>query len=227
MKKICLLTLSLAAGFFAFAQNTVQLAPEHLGNTNNISLTSVPAPVLEADVFLDEANKCENENEFDAAVAFYNKAATAYKSNKMLAKYGATLLRLSDLHLFLGNFAEAESYALKQALTNYARMGSTFGQMLAYQQLGEVYLASNRLTESLWFYTQQGILAQRLNNQNAYIESVLGIAAVKIKKQDYNLATNDLNRAEVLAKTANVLQYNQLIKNSRATIAGKTTLKKG
>jgi uncharacterized protein (DUF2164 family) len=70
-------------------------------------------------------------------------------------------------------------------------------------------------------------LAQQLKDNNAYIESILGIAAVKIKKKDYQLAVKDLNAAELISRNNNTVQYNQLIKSSRAIIAERTAVKKG
>ena len=91
--------------------------------------------------------------------------------------------------------------------------------MLSYNQLGKIYLASNRLTQSLWFYTQQGILAQQLKNNNAYIESILGIVAVKIKKKEYAMAIKDVDRAELLSKNAKTTQFEPQNRSKRAIIA--------
>jgi hypothetical protein len=54
----------------------------------------------------------------------------------------------------------------------------------------------------------------------------LGIAQIKIKKREYNLATKDVNRAEILAKNAGISQFTQQIKSSRQVIAEKQTAKK-
>jgi len=86
-------------------------------------------------------------------------------------------------------------------------------------------LAGNKLTQSLWFYTQQGILAQQLKNNTSYIESVLGMASVKIKKKEYALAIKDLNKADLLAKNAKITQFTQQIKASRSIIADKQSSK--
>ncbi len=73
----------------------------------------------------------------------------------------------------------------------------------------------------MWFFTQQGILAQQLRNNSAYIESIVGIATIKIKKKEYNLAFKDLNRAEALAKYYNINQFNVQIRSSKAAILDK------
>lgn len=215
------------AGLFALAQSpTVQGAEAGNGQLSvNISVVGGQAFTI-ADSFFDEAEKFERSGDYDNAVAAYNRAAKEYQEDKKYARYGATLIKLSNAHLVLSNYAEAEKIVLKQVLKNYTRIGSKSGQMAAYQQLGKIYLAANKLPQSLWFYTQHGILAQQLNDKSAYIESVIGIASVKIKKKDYLLASKDLNNAELLSKNANIVKYNQLIKSNRAIIAEKTTKRK-
>ena len=227
MKKIGLLISALATAFLANAQSTVVSGP----SANSAPQFAVNLSVVEtrsiAEEFLDQAERCERFGDFDGAAVLISKAANDYYQNKKFASYGTTLIRLSNLYILLANYSEAEQIVLKQVLKNYTRMGSSAGQMAAYQQLGKVYLAANKLPQSLWFYTQQGILAQQLKDQNAYIESWLGIISVKIKKKDYQLAVKDLNKVELLSKNINTIQYNQLIKRNRALIAEKTVVKKG
>lgn len=228
MKRINLLIFALAIVSFANAQSTVVSGP----SVTNAAQFSVNLAVLgntnrsAAEEFIDEAERYEKFGDFDNALVMLNKAANEYQQDKKFASYGTTLIRLSNVHLLLSNYGEAEQIVLKKVLKNYARMGSRAGQMSAYQQLGKIYLAANKLPQSLWFYTQQGILAQQLKDNHAYIESVLGIVSVKIKKKDYQLAVKDLNTAELLSKNANTVQYNQLIKQNRALIAERTTIKK-
>jgi tetratricopeptide (TPR) repeat protein len=233
MKKFSLLVfvlITMTTIFSANAQNTVVPGLDQtnasqlpinlavLGNTNRSA----------ADEFFEEAERSERFGDFDNAVVMFSKAANEYQQNRKFGRYGTTLIRLSNVHILLANYTEAEQIVLKQVLKNYTKIGSRAGQMAAYQQLGKIYLAANKLTQSLWFYTQHGILAQQLRDNNAYIESVLGIVSVKIKKKDYQLAVKDLNTAELLSKNANTIQYNQLIKNNRALIAERTTvIKKG
>ncbi|SOD19932.1 hypothetical protein [Pedobacter xixiisoli] len=229
MKKLGLLISALATAFLANAQGPIVSGT----SPSNAPQFSINLAVLgsetrsAADEFLEQAERYEKFGDFDSAAAMLSKAANDYQQNKKFASYGATLIRLSNLYILLANYSEAEQIVLKQVLRNYTKMGSRTGQMAAYQQLGKIYLAANKLPQSLWFYTQQGILAQQLNDNNAYIESVLGIVSVKIKKKDYQLAVKDLNRAELLSKNINTIQYNQLIKRNRALIAEKTVVKKG
>ncbi|RZL29925.1 MAG: hypothetical protein EOO96_19205 [Pedobacter sp.] len=229
MRKLGLLISVLATSFFANAQGTIVSGP----SLNNSSQFSINIAVLgnenrsAADEFLEQAERYERFGDFDGAAAMLSKAATEYQQDKKFASYGATLIRLSNLYILLANYSEAEQIVLKQVLKNYTRMGSRSGQMAAYQQLGKIYLAANKLPQSLWFYSQHGILAQQLKDNKAYIESVLGIISVKIKKRDYQLAVKDLNRVELLSKNINTIQYNQLIKRNRALIAEKTVVKKG
>lgn len=180
----------------------------------------------EGNTYFAEAEKNERKGELDEAVTLFGKAAFEYNSARQFVRYGSALMRLSNVHLQLAHFTEAEQVVLNVALKNYSKIGSKAGQMESYSQLGKIYLASSKYTQSMWFYTQQGILARQIGNNNAYIASVLGIANVKIRKKEYTMASSDLNRAEVLARSANTTQFKNQIRDARALIPAKVSAKK-
>lgn len=180
----------------------------------------------EGNTYFAEAEKNERKGELDEAINLFGKAAFEYNSSKQFVRYGNALMRLSKVHLQLSHFTEAEQVVLNVALKNYSKIGSKAGQMDSYSQLGKIYLASNKYTQSMWFFTQQGILAKQIGNNNAYIESVLGIANVKIRKKEYTMASRDLNRAELLARAANTGQFNSQIREARALIPARISGKK-
>ncbi|MFP5079107.1 hypothetical protein [Pedobacter sp. JCM 36344] len=176
--------------------------------------------------YFEEAEKNERKGELNEAITLFGKAAFEYNSSRQLDRYGSALLRLSNVHYLLAHYTEAEQVILNVALKNYSKLGSKSGLLDSYSQLGKIYLADTKYTQSLWFYTQQGILAKQLGNSRAYIESVIGIANVKIKKKDYILASRDLTRAELLASASNFNQYKLQIREARALIPIKKALKK-
>lgn len=177
----------------------------------------------EGNAYFSEAEKNERNGEYDEALTLFGKAAFEYNSARQFSRYGSALMRLSNVHYLLNHFTEAEQVVLNVALKNYSKIGSRTGQMESYAQLGRIYLASNKLTQSMWFYTQQGILARQIGSNAANIESVLGIANVKIKRKEYLMAIKDLNRAELLAKSANTDQFKVKIREARALIPMKKT----
>ncbi|WP_285010292.1 hypothetical protein [Pedobacter faecalis] len=172
----------------------------------------------EGNAYFSDAELSERSGRYDEAITLFSKAAFEYNSSNQLSRYGLALMRLSNVHYLMNHYVEAEQVVLNVALKNYAKMGSKMGQMESYGQLGRIYLASEQLTQSLWFYTQQGILARQLRNSGAHIESVLGIANVKIRKREYRMASDDLNQAEALARAANNSRYATKIKQARALI---------
>jgi hypothetical protein len=178
-----------------------------------------------ADVYFADAEKNEHKGDLNEALSLFGKAAFEYNADKKLVRYAASLMRMSNIHLMLAHYTEAEQVILNVALKTYARIGNKAGQMTSYGQLGKIYYAANKLTQSLWFYTQQGILAKQLNNHAAYIESVIGQAQVKIKKKEFSMALSDLKRAETLAKSAKMTQFSHQIKSSRQAIAEKQAKK--
>lgn len=226
MNKICLTLVCLFLVSTSIAQNVnsgPQDTPQPI-SAINISVSNVEE--TSADEFFEDADRNERRGDLNEALILFGKAAFEYNNDKKFSRYGASLLRMSNVHLLLLHYTEAEQVVLNAALKTYSRIGSRTGQMASYNQLGKIYFAANKLTQSLWFYTQQGILAQQLKNNTSYIDSVLGIALVKIKKKEYALATKDVNRAELLAKNAKITQFAQQIKSSRSVIAEKQNVKK-
>jgi len=206
------------------SQTTIsdQQNPIYGGGSINIAVSG--ADDADGDTYFQEAEKNEKNGELYDALTFFGKAAFEYNNSGNFSRYGAALLRLSNIHFLLEHYTEAEQVVLNVALKTYSRFGNRTGQMASYNQLGKIYLASNKLTQSMWFYTQQGILARQSNNNSAYIDSILGIVQVKIKKKEYSLATKDLNKAELLAKSVKINQYKGQIKQARSSITEKRAL---
>jgi len=226
MNKICLALAGLFLIGTTNAQN-VNSGPQdqpQIGSAINIAVSNVEGST--GDEFFADADRNERRGDLNEALTLFGKAAFEYNNDKKFSRYGAALLRMSNVHLLLSHYTEAEQVILNAALKTYSRIGSRSGQMASYNQLGKIYYAANKLTQSLWFYTQQGILAQQLKNNTSYIDSILGIALIKIKKKEFNLAIKDVNRAELLAKNAKITQFAQQIKNNRSVIAEKQALKK-
>lgn len=210
----------------AFAQSNASgpLDPSFSAPAINIAVSS--ADETEADMLFADAERNERRGDLNEALTLFGKAAFEYNSDKQFTKYAASLLRMSNVHLLLSHYTEAEQVILNVALKTYSRIGSKSGQMASYNQLGKIYFGANKLTQSMWFFTQQGILAQQLKNNSSYIESILGIATVKIKKKEFGLALRDLTKAETLAKYFKLNQFNSQIKSSRATAVEKQLGKK-
>src|SRR5215217_5312933 len=200
------------------SHNVSELEPSG-GGAINIVVSSLDENAGNA--YFSEAEKNERDGEYNEAVTMFGKAAFEFNSAKQFSRYGSALMRLSNVHYLLTHYTEAEQVVLNVALKNYSKLGNRTGQMDSYGQLGRIYLASNKLTQSLWFYTQQGIMARQIGNSTANIESVLGIANVKIRRKEYVMASKDINKAELMAKSANTSQFKGQIREARALIPFK------
>ncbi|MCJ0741707.1 tetratricopeptide repeat protein [Pedobacter montanisoli] len=223
MKRTALTFIAFIACNWAMAQNFISPnGAENAGSQPAINIAVISTKVSNADKQMELAEFNEQMGDLSGAITLYKKAAEEYNADKKYNKYGSVLLKISALLLEQENYNEAEQVVLKSALKNYSKIGSRNGQMLSYNMLGRIYFAANKLTQSMWFYTQQGILAQQLNNQSIYLDSVLGIADIKIKKKEFGLASKDLLRAEELAKASNLLQYNQRIRVSKSVLTEKS-----
>ncbi|MCY1520972.1 hypothetical protein D9M68_557670 [compost metagenome] len=191
-----------------------------------INISTFHTEETEADLYFADAEKSERRGDLNEALTLFGKAAFEYNTEKKPTKYAGALLRMSNVHYLLAHYTEAEQIILNVALKTYSRVGSKVGQMASYGQLGKIYLGNHKLTQSLWFFTQQGILAQQLKNNASHIESIIGIAQVKVKKKEYSLALKDLNRAELLAKNYKISHFNRQIKANRSLIAERQSVKK-
>lgn len=221
MYKLCFALLCLVFSGSLMAQTNPVVQQEPISGSNSINIAVSATDGSEGDTFFEEAEKNEKNGELYDALTLFGKAAFEYNNAKNYSRYGASLLRLSNVHYLLEHYTEAEQVILNVALKTYSRYGNRSGQLASYNQLGRIYLAANKLTQSMWFYTQQGILARQIKNNPSYIDSILGLAQVKIKKREYALALKDVNRAELFAKASNISQFKSQFKQTRTTIAEK------
>ncbi|TCD29465.1 hypothetical protein EZ456_00160 [Pedobacter psychrodurus] len=225
MTKIVLALIGLFASLQLQAQNIDKSEiQEPNGSAINIAVSKFD--LEDGNSFFEEAEDSERKGDYNEALTLFGKAAFEYNAVKNFNRYGQAVIKMSSMHYQLGRFTDAEQILLNVALKNYSKTGNRAGVMNTYNLLGKVYLANTKYTQSMWFYTQQGILAKQLKSNNSYIESILGIAQVKIKKKDFTLALRDLKSAEWLANSIKSTQYKTQIKDAREMIASKTTSKK-
>ena len=221
MYKLCFALFCLIFCSSAIAQTNTFTQQDPNGGGSSISIATSGAEEAEGDVYFQEAEKNERMGDLNDALTLFGKAAFEYNNSGNSSRYGASLLRLSNVHYLLEHYTEAEHVVLNVALKTYSRFGNRSGQMASYSQLGKIYLAANKLTQSMWFYTQQGILARQTNNNTSYIDSILGLAQVKIRKKEYVQASRDINKAETFAKNSRISQFKGQIKQARSLIAEK------
>lgn len=227
MTKMVMAFLSLFASLQLYAQNIDRAEnqePGFGGSAINIAVSKYD--LVEGNNYFEDAEGLEKKREFNEALTLFGKAAFEFNAIKNFNLYCQALIKMSSMHYQLGRFSDAEQILLNVVLKNYSKMGSRVGQMNTYNILGKVYLAENKYTQSMWFYTQQGILAKQLKSNTSYIESVLGLVQVKIKKKDFALASKDLKQVELLANSIKSNQYKTQIKDARELIASKTSSKK-
>jgi tetratricopeptide (TPR) repeat protein len=223
MSKVCLTLFLVCFTLLSKAQfgDDEQVPQDNPLNNAAINISVPHNSMSEGDAFFEEAERNERQGELNDALTSFGKAAFEYNNEKLTNRYAASLLRMGNVHLRLNNYLEAEQVVLNAALRAYSKNSNTTGQMASYGMLGRIYLAANKLTQSMWFYTQQGILAKQLSNNGAHIESVIGIANVKIRKREFKMATRDLKSAELLARSYKISKYNPQIKTAKALILEK------
>lgn len=212
--------------FSAAAQSldtTEKLDQSTNGSAVNIVLSKYDAGTGD-EYFTNASNSFERGNLYEA-LNLFGKAAFEFSTVKNYNRYGQAIVKMSNVHYKLGNYKAAEDILLNVALKNYSKLHSTQGMMDTYSLLGNTLLAQDKYTQSMWFYTQQGILAKRLGNQTSFIESIMGVAQVKIKKKEFSLALRDLKKAESLAKAKSSSKFQAEISEARRNIANRNKTK--
>lgn len=226
MRKIVAMLIAVPIYFSATAQSVDRIETQNQpsgGAAINIVLSKYD--VGTGDSYFTDASSFLQQGNYNEALTLYGKAAFEFSTVKNYNRYGQAIIKMSDMHYRLGNYKEAEDILLNVAVKNYSKLHSTDGLMNTYGLLGNTLLAQNKYTQSMWFYTQQGILAKRQGNQMSFIESVMGVAQVKIKKKEFSLALRDLRTAEALAKTKSSSKFQAEISEARRTIATKMKVK--
>ncbi|RYG14374.1 MAG: hypothetical protein EOO07_16850 [Chitinophagaceae bacterium] len=226
MTKMVMAFLSLFASLQLYAQNIDKSDQEPGIGGSAINIAVSKYDLAEGNNYFEDAADLEKKGDYNEALTLFGKAAFEFNAVKNFGLYCQALIKMSNMHYQLGRFTDAEQILLNVVLKNYSKMGSRVGQMNTYNILGKVYLADSKYTQSMWFYTQQGILAKQLGSNASYIESILGLVQVKIRKKDFTLASKDLKQAETLAASIKSSQYKAQIKDAREVIAAKTSSKK-
>lgn len=220
MNKFCLLFS--AAFIFTSVQSQQAYSFFRPAPTLNskISHIGIANPdIIEGNNYFMDAESMEKSGDLTNAIVMFSRAASAYNDAKMPMRYANSLMRVCNLHILLKNYEVAEEIVLKTTLKIYSRLGNKYGELDAYRHLGRAYFGENKFPQSMWFFTQQGIIANQSYNKVAYIESVLSIAGIKIQKHEFSLATADINRAELLARNAKIKTFSAQIAISRGLIA--------
>ena len=226
MYKLCLTLCSLFVCCQLMAQTSSIISQQSTPGFGAITIAVSNDHAADGDSYFAEADRLEKIGQMNEALTLFGKAAFEYNTIKDFNAFGTALMRLSNVHLLLNHYKEAEQVILNVALKNYSKTGNKRGQMDAYHQLGKIYYASDKLTQSLWFYTQQGILAKQLKINASYLDSMLGIIFVKIKKKQYTMALKDVGTAELFATNSKINDYGTQFIYTRSVIDEKSNYKK-
>lgn len=174
-----------------------------------------------------QGNDLVKLRKYPDALVLYGKAAAQFNQKKDYTAYGNAVLKMSDVHYFMRNYTAAEQSILNVALKAFGKASDKNGMMRCYQALGNIYIGLKKPVEALWFFAQQGNVAEQINDQISITESLLNVATVKIIRKQYALASKDL---EVLtARVAQLKQdqkYNVLISKMKSIVSARMPSKR-
>jgi len=173
--------------------------------------------------YLSLSRLCTFKGDIGRALKYSNAlvdAAEGLKNPKFVAEGYNSLISLWTIQK---RFKEAETLILKKALPlNYYKLKDQTGTIGCYDQLAGIYSQQKKFSEAKWFYIQSNMLARKVNNSKGIVNSLLGLAHVKVAIGDYQLAFNDLKEAERLSLKHN-FNYNLIeIKSTLSDLYAKT-----
>ncbi|MBK0381951.1 hypothetical protein I5M32_03180 [Pedobacter sp. SD-b] len=128
----------------------------------------------------------------------YNSYANDYLNGLHKPKQSFDqLLFASKIATSKNEIEKAENLILKNALPISGKLGQK-SQFTCYLQLGKIYLRAKRFTESKWFFIQANTTANKIDFKEGEIASLILLSKVKVMIKDYDLALQDLQKAQVI-----------------------------
>ena len=143
--------------------------------------------------------------QYDLAIKFAEHFVSANLSLKKTAIAANAYLDIASMKFMQGKYKESEYYILKKAFPLFQRTGNKVGRMNCFQSLADMYFHQKRYSEAKWFYIQSKIMAVKLFDNQAMINSLAGLGRVKNALGDYAGALQDYKDAEDLALKNNYL----------------------
>jgi tetratricopeptide (TPR) repeat protein len=136
---------------------------------------------------------------YDEAVFYQEQNLRINSSLNKPNEVAAAYINIAALKVLQNNYKDAEFYILRKAFPLYRRMGNKVGRMSCFENLAKMYKSQNRLSEAKWFFLQENLMANKLNNIPAQVSSLISIAKVKSDIGETDLALANFKEAELLA----------------------------
>jgi tetratricopeptide (TPR) repeat protein len=143
--------------------------------------------------------------QYDLAIRFAEHFVSANLNLKKTAPAAKAYLDIASMKFMQEKYKESEYYILKKAFPLFQRTGNKVGRMNCFQSLADMYFHQHRYSEAKWFYIQSKIMAAKLFDNQAMINSLAGLGKVKNALGDYADALQDYKKAEELALKNNYL----------------------
>ncbi len=143
-------------------------------------------------------------NEPDKALAYTRRLIELHRSMGHTVAAADSYLTMASSQLSAGDFKDAEVTVLKKALPMFTRMGNKEGRLRCFDLVASIYLRQKLYSEAKWFYVQAHVLAKRLDNREAVVNSLCKLAEVKTAEGYHEMALDDFHEAELLARTNNL-----------------------
>lgn len=142
---------------------------------------------------------------YDEAIVYheYNlKVNSELRKANQVAQAYVNIAAVKSLQM---KYEDAEYYILRKAFPLFARMGNKNGRMICFESLAQNYATQNRLSEAKWYFLQANLMANKLNDVSAQVNTLLNIGQIKGKLGETEMALENYKEAELLAKEHNYI----------------------
>ncbi len=145
----------------------------------------------------------ELSGNYDEAIVFTTSVLNTLAARGRSLDLADCYVDLANLHCLKKSYAEAESAVLKTALAMYR--GNKPGRMGCFQQLTTIYFEQKRYSEAKWYCLQAKAIAEALSDEEATVDCLVRLAAIKTRLGDQKQALADFTEAERVAAQHNLI----------------------
>jgi CHAT domain-containing protein len=142
------------------------------------------------------------QGDYAQAMEYYQRSADLYEKLGSTQEIAYPYLSIGNAYLVLADFTRALEYYQK-SLKIYDSIFDRAGSAYLLNRIGEVYAAQNRLPQALEAYHRSLELQEKFGFKSMKASSLLGIAAVREKENNYTEAARVAANATEVARENN------------------------
>ncbi|MCD4732340.1 MAG: sensor histidine kinase [Bacteroidales bacterium] len=161
-----------------------------------------------------------DQGRYDTAIEYYQKAIEVFKTIPYQIGVAATYVNIGNVFQFKANYAQAvENYLVGIKL--FEQLNDTTRLIMAYNNIGGIFSDVEQFDKSLQYYQISLELSYLIDDSTNVGYCYYDIAVVELKKNNLTLASDNLDKALISARSSNDLYLLSLIHLSFSEIDTK------